>query len=85
MRAPSALIAGSPLVLPVALVIWVRVFVAIVNRKTSLLPSGLPPVRFAPEMKAMRVPSELIAGSPPDPVLGVIWARVLVVVSNRKT
>ena len=50
---------------------WVRLPVVVSTRKISVLPSGLPPVRSAVEVKAMRVPAALIVGMTLTPVAGV--------------
>ena len=55
------------------------------KRKTSKFPLGFPPVRFALDIKAMRVPLSLITGLIllADDVL-VTWVKVLLVMSKRK-
>src|SRR6185503_5426326 len=84
-RVPSPLIEGSWLKPAVALVIWVRLAVAASYRKISLLPSALPPVRFAVELKAMRLPSTPSEGPSLEPAVTlVIWVRSAVAVSWRK-
>jgi hypothetical protein len=67
---PAALIEGFWLK-PVEGVSWVRLPVVVSTRKISKLPSGLPPVRSAEDLKAIRVPAALIAGESLSPV--VAW------------
>jgi hypothetical protein len=89
MQVPSALIEGTTAEPVAELVSCVRLFVVVSKRKISALPSALPPVRFALEIKAIRVPAALITGRsvsilPPVPPPLVIWVKVNVVVSKRK-